>query len=79
MGGETKERRSARYSFQSREHLMAFFSQWLEEPVILQVVEQMKKNFIERSGSAQEETRLQYLKKCQFALMELLSTEIEIL
>lgn len=78
MDREQKEHRSDEYSFQSQENLISFFSQWLDEPVISDVVGKMKKNFVKRRGSVGEEARLQYLKKCQFALMERLGAEIKL-
>ncbi len=56
------------YSFRSIETLMSHFCQWLPEPIALAVIEAEKQVFVVRREVSLEETRLQFLKKCENAL-----------
>lgn len=66
------ERRSSRYTFTSRKVLVRYFSSWLPEEEIEEIVEKAKTDFVTRQGYSEEETRLQFLKKCEYSLVRLL-------
>lgn len=66
------ERRTNRYTFTSMKALQGYFSTWLAEEDIRQVVEDAKVGFIVRRGASQEETRLQFLKKCEYCMVRML-------
>jgi hypothetical protein len=67
-----EERRTDRYTFTSRKALNRYFSAWMEEEEIEEVVEAAKIGFIVRKGCDEELTRLQFLKKCEYALVRLI-------
>lgn len=63
------ERRTNRYTFTSMKALQSYFMTWLPEEEIAQMVENAKSGFVVRQGSSSEETRLQFLKKCEYLLV----------
>jgi hypothetical protein len=66
------ERRTHRYTFTSMKALRGYFSTWLPEERIEELVENAKIGFVPRSGNSEEETRLQFLKKCEYQMVRLL-------
>jgi len=46
-----------------------FFSKWIPENEIRKLVEDAETDFHPRSGSSQEETRLQKIQKAEFAVV----------
>ena len=66
------ERRTDRYTFTSLKALNRYFSAWLPEEEIEDLVNEAKGGFKTRNGCSDEETRLQFLKKCEYNLVRLL-------
>lgn len=66
------ERRTSRYTFTSLKALRGYFSAWLPEEEIEELVENAKIGFTRRAGCSEEETRLQFLKKCEYQMVRLL-------
>lgn len=66
------ERRTNRYTFTSLKALRSYFGAWLPEDEIEELVEKAKIGFTRRAGCSEEETRLQFLKKCEYQLVRLL-------
>ena len=66
------ERRTNRYTFTSLKALRGYFGAWLAEDEIEDLVENAKIGFTHRAGCSEEETRLQFLKKCEYKLVRLL-------
>jgi hypothetical protein len=66
------ERRTNRYTFTSMKALVRYFSSWLSEEEIDDLVESAKSGFSVRQGCNEEETRLQFLKKCEYSAVRLL-------
>ena len=66
------ERRTSRYTFTSMKSLKGYFEAWLGEEEIEELVENAKIGFTRRAGCSDEETRLQFLKKCEYQLVRLL-------
>src|SRR5262245_55868688 len=68
------ERRTGRYTFTSMKALVNYFGTWLSEEEIDGMVKHAKIGFAIRSGATEEETRLQFLKKCEYSMVRLLRT-----
>ncbi|MDQ3001100.1 MAG: hypothetical protein M3Y08_07550 [Fibrobacterota bacterium] len=66
------ERRTDSYTFTNLKGLVRYFSTWLEEEDIDEVVKTSKVGFTTRTGCDNEETKLQFLKKCEYALVRIL-------
>jgi hypothetical protein len=66
------ERRTDNYTFTNLKGLVRYFSTWLEEEDIDEVVKNSKQGFTVRAGCDNEETKLQLLKKCEYALVRIL-------
>jgi hypothetical protein len=66
------ERRTNRYTFTSMKALRGYFRSWLADEEIEDLVENAKIGFTHRAGCSEEETRLQFLKKCEYQLVRLL-------
>jgi hypothetical protein len=66
------ERRTNRYTFTSMKALQGYFSTWLAEEDIREVIESAKIGFMVRRGATPEETRLQFLKKCEYCMVRML-------
>lgn len=66
------ERRTDNYTFTNLKGLVRYFSTWLEEEDIGEVVKSSKLGFTTRVGCDREETKLQLLKKCEYALVRIL-------
>jgi hypothetical protein len=69
LPGPVEERRTDRYTFTSRKALDRYFSAWVDEEDIEEVVEAARIGFVVRQGCDEELTRLQFLKKCEYALV----------
>jgi hypothetical protein len=69
LPGPVEERRTDRYTFTSRKALDRYFSAWVDEDEIEEVVEAARIGFIVRKGCDEALTRLQFLKKCEYALV----------
>lgn len=66
------ERRTSRYTFTSLKALRSYFGAWLAEEEIEELVEKAKIGFTHRAGCSDEETHLQFLKKCEYQMVRLL-------
>ena len=66
------ERRTNNYTFTNLKGLIRYFSTWLEKDEIDEVIEDSKQGFIVRAGCTQEETKLQMIKKVEYALVRIL-------
>ncbi len=66
------ERRTSNYTFTSMKGLSHYFSSWLEEEEVHQVIENAKVGFTIRDGISNEETKLQMIKKCEYALVRIM-------
>ena len=62
-----------KYTIASHEALVAHFTQWLPQDYVISVIENEKQVFVVRKEVSLEETRLQFLKKCENALLKTLS------
>jgi hypothetical protein len=71
-GYRLDERRTDNYTFTSMKGLVRYFKTWLEEEEIAAVIEDSKNGFIVRKGCGPEETKLQMIKKCEYALVRIL-------
>lgn len=69
---ELDERRTDRYTFTSLKALRNYFGTWLADEEIEELVENAKIGFVTRAGCSEEETHLQFLKKCEYKLVRLL-------
>jgi hypothetical protein len=63
----------SRYVFTTHEALVDHFSQWLGQDFIIATIENEKQVFMVRKDVSLEETRLQFLKKCESRLLKALS------
>ncbi|MBW8889137.1 MAG: hypothetical protein JF616_15390 [Fibrobacteres bacterium] len=66
------ERRTDNYTFTNLKGLIRYFSSWLEDEEIDEVIENSKVGFQVRTGCSAEETKLQMIKKCEYALVRIL-------
>lgn len=66
------DRRTDRYTFMSMKALIRYFSSWMEEEEIQDVIDESKPGFKLRTGSDKKETALQMIKKVEYALVRLL-------
>jgi hypothetical protein len=66
------ERRTDDYTFTNMKGLIRYFSSWLEAEEIDDVIEDSKHGFVVRSGATPEETKLQMIKKVEYALVRIL-------
>jgi len=58
-----------RYTFTNQESLVAHFAQWFPQDWILALIEAEKEVFVVRRECSLEETRMQFLKKCENTLL----------
>ena len=70
FAGESFEEK---YTFTTQESLVAHFSRWFPAEWILSLIEAEKQIFVVRRECSLEETRLQFLKKCENSLMRWLT------
>lgn len=66
------ERRTDNYTFTSMKGLVRYFTTWLEKEEISEVIENAKIGFTVRKGCGADETKLQMIKKCEYALVRIL-------
>jgi hypothetical protein len=66
------ERRTDNYTFTNMKGLFRYFSNWLDDEDIDAVIEQSKQGFVHRAGCDEEITKLQFIKKCEYALVRIL-------
>ena len=66
------ERRTDNYTFTNMKGLTRYFSSWLEEEDIDEVIRNSKVGFTTRTGCDNEETKLQLIKKCEYTLVRIL-------
>lgn len=66
------ERRTDNYTFTNMKGLVRYFSTWLDEEDIGEVIENSKVGFTVRAGCDANETKLQMIKKCEYALVRIL-------
>jgi hypothetical protein len=66
------ERRTDNYTFTTLKGLVRYFSTWLEEEDIDEVIQGSKAGFTIRAGCDSGETKLQLIKKCEYALVRIL-------
>jgi hypothetical protein len=66
------ERRTDSYTFTNMKGLVRYFSTWLDKDEIDDVIAQSKTGFIVRTGCGPEETKLQMIKKVEYALVRIL-------
>ena len=69
---ELDERRTDNYTFTNLKGLIRYFSSWLEDEEIDEVIEKSKTGFTVRTGCSTEETKMQMIKKCEYALVRIL-------
>jgi hypothetical protein len=60
------------FTFTTMEGLVAHFSQWLPPPYVHNLIEAEKEIFVVRRDVSLQETRLQFLKKCESAMSRIL-------
>ena len=65
------ERRNAEYRFQSLLELLEYYSEFLSDQQCEAVIRDSARVFVERGYVSEQETRLQFVKKCEY-LMEAL-------
>lgn len=66
------ERRTDSYTFTNMKGLVRYFSTWLDEEDIDEVIENSKVGFTVRTNCDNNETKLQLIKKCEYALVRIL-------
>ncbi len=68
VGSLVGERQDIHYAFTTQESLVAHFSRWFPVAWIGALIEAEKQVFVVRRECSLEETRLQFLKKCENSL-----------
>jgi hypothetical protein len=63
------DRRSQRYGFESVDSMTVFFSKWIPETEIRELVDRSVTDFRARAETSDEETRLQKIQKAEFAIV----------
>lgn len=63
------ERRSQRYGFDSIDTMTDFFSRWIPEQEITDLIQETERGFRPRKDSSHEETLLQKIQKAEFAIV----------
>lgn len=69
MVSSPPDRRSRKYGFESVDTMALFFSKWIPETEIRNLVRQAETQFLPRQGSSEQETRLQKIQKAEFAIV----------
>jgi hypothetical protein len=64
---------AVQFAFTTMEGLVGHFSQWLPQQYVHSLIETEKEIFVVRRDCSLQETRLQFLKKCENALMRTLA------
>jgi hypothetical protein len=71
-GYKLDDRRTDNYTFTSIKGLSRYFESFLDEEEIEEVIENAKIGFLIRGETSNEETKLQLIKKCEYALVRIL-------
>ncbi|MDB5106834.1 MAG: hypothetical protein JWP91_4523 [Fibrobacteres bacterium] len=66
------ERRTDNYTFTNLKGLARYFSTWLDDEDIDEVIRNSKVGFTTRTGCDSEETKLQLIKKVEYSLVRIL-------
>lgn len=69
MVSSPPDRRSERYGFESVDSMTVFFSKWIPETEIHNLVQQAESHFRPRKEASPAETRLQKIQKAEFAIV----------
>ncbi|MBF0432121.1 MAG: hypothetical protein HQK83_12630 [Fibrobacteria bacterium] len=64
-----QKQRSSIYAFSSQKELKKYFKHFFSGKEIEQVLKTARKGFVERVGTPEEETELQFIKKCELILL----------
>jgi hypothetical protein len=67
---DINERRSQHYTFEKQKRLVNFFSGWMDKKKIRNIIQNAQNSFVIRDGASDEDTRLQFLKKCEYSLLK---------
>ena len=73
MGQVEGDRDGIKSTFTSQESLVGHFAHWFPQDWILSLIEAEKEVFVVRRECSLEETRLQFLKKCENSLLRWLN------
>jgi hypothetical protein len=73
VGQLDSDREEPKYNFTTYEALLGHFTQWLPQDYVVAAIENEKQVFVVRKEVSLEETRLQFLKKCENALLRTLA------
>jgi hypothetical protein len=74
---ESSERRKSAYVFNSMPALMEFFSEFLPRPILDVEVKLAARHFVKRKDVAEDETRLQFIRKCQGAMTRRVQSRLQ--
>lgn len=69
MVSSPTDRRSQRYGFESVDSMTVFFSKWIPETEIDDLIRNAENNFRPRKDSSEVETHLQKIQKAEFAIV----------
>ena len=69
MVSSPSDRRSQRYGFESVDSMTEFFSKWIPETEIEDLIRNAENNFQPRKDSSDQETHLQKIQKAEFAIV----------
>lgn len=65
------------YVFETERDLIRFFSQFIPEKEIKNTLREQKRIFVNRTGESKRENRIDFYKKCEFALSRLIKESRE--
>jgi hypothetical protein len=69
MVSSLSDRRSQKYGFDSVDSMTVFFSKWIPEREIQDLVDEAETHFRPRRDSSEMETHLQRIQKAEFAIV----------
>ena len=69
MVSSPADRRSQRYGFASVDSMTDFFSKWIPQTEILDMVQYAETHFRPRAEASEAETQLQKIQKAEFAIV----------
>jgi hypothetical protein len=69
MVSSPTDRRNEKYGFDSVDSMTVFFSKWIPETEIKDLVDRSEENFRPRKDCSEAETRLQRIQKAEFAIV----------
>ena len=69
MVSSPADRRSQKYGFDSVDSMTVFFSRWIPETEIHDLVHDAETHFRPRKDSSEQETQLQKIQKAEFAIV----------